>query len=159
MKKPVLLNGKGRSKSLDLTIGRIRLELWDFEKTGERAFVRLSFISHEEQSRREDEDKGAPELYVDLDAMQADSLAIALGCWEKSLDSNAPQDSDPNMCLRIGAISIVAHGRHHERGALLELRLIHENNMPVTAKLTRVEADVLGTLLGSLIGEETADTA
>ena len=159
MNKPVPLNGKGRSKSLDLVIGGIRLELWDFEKTGERDFVRLSFISHEEQSRREDEDKRTPEFFVDLDAMQADSLAIALGRWEKSLDSNAPQDSDTNMRLRIGAIFIVAHGRRHKRGPLLELRLIHESNMPITAKLTRVEADVLGTLLGSLIGEETAETA
>ena len=34
MKKPVLLNGKGRSKSLDVAIGDLKLELWDFEKQG-----------------------------------------------------------------------------------------------------------------------------
>lgn len=105
---------------------------------------------------QEDERTGSA---IDLDAMQASALAVAIDRWVQSFEWNIPDNSAPSMSLRIGALSLVFSGLGRKGAAQVQLSLPLDRNGPVTTKLTRVEADVLGTLLDSLIGEEQVEGA
>ena len=41
---------------------------------------------------------------IDLDAMQASALAIAIDRWVQSFESNIPDNGAQSMSLRIGAL-------------------------------------------------------
>ena len=158
MKKPILLNGKGRSKLLEVTIGEVKLELWDFEKPEGKPKVRL-FVMADERTDVGDQDEETTDSYMDLEAMQTDTLAMAIDRWVQSFESSMPDNSVPSMRLKIGALSLVFIGPDRKRTGHVQLTLMADGNGPVTAKLTRVETSVLGGLLNSLIHEEQPDGA
>jgi hypothetical protein len=123
MKKPILLNGKGRSKSLEVTIGEVKLELWDFEKPEGKPKVRL-FVMADERTDVGDQDEETTDSYMDLEAMQTDALAMAIDRWVQSFESSMPDNSAPSMRLRIGALSLVFTGPDPKRTGHVQLTLI-----------------------------------
>jgi hypothetical protein len=153
-KKPVLLRGKNRTKTLEATIGGVNLQLWDFETADVQPCVRLAFTSCEEANGSTKLELDGADSYIDLDATQADLLAIAIYHWAGSEKSDGPNHNVLSMRLKVGALSMVFHGRHHKQDAHLELCLSRERGTPVTATLSYVEATILGALLKSLIDEE-----
>ena len=158
-KKPVLLKTRGHSRCLEVKLGNLEVELWDFPYDKAKPYARLLF----EPDRIGDRDaaiemgKAGTRLHADLDVMEGGTISVAIEQWLLSFESRTRDSSSPSIHMRIASLSIDLYRERDGEGTRTEIVASAQNGLSGKAVLTRLETSLLGTLLESLVDDEKAD--
>jgi hypothetical protein len=158
-RKPVLLKPRGHSRCLEVTLGNLGVELWDFPNEDAQPYARLRFEADGVQASAvgHAEERDQTRLGVELDVMQAGAISVAIEQWMLSFESETRDRSIPSIQMQIGSLSITLFPETTGQKASAELTLRPDAGSRAQAVLTRLEASLLGTLLESLVEDEEAD--
>ena len=157
-KKPVLLKTRGHSRCLDVTLGNLGVELWDFPNDDAMPYARLLFevdrvpacdVNHAGGKDR-------TQLGVDLDVLQAGTLSVAIEQWMLSFESETRDESVPSLRMHIDSLTVTFFPQANGQKARAELTVWADEGTEGQATLTRLEASLLGTLLESLQEDKEA---
>lgn len=158
-RKPILLKTRGRSRCLEVTLGNLGVELWDFPNDDAMPYARLLFEVDRIQACDANHASGndRPQLGVDLDVMQAGTISVGIEQWLLSFESETKDESVPSLRMQIATLSINLFPQTNEQKARAELTVRTDGGAQGQAVLTRLEASLLGTLLESLVEDKEAD--
>jgi len=158
-KRPVLLKTKDHSRCLEVKIGNLGVELWDFPNDEAKPYARLLF----EPDRvggcdaTNGVEKDGTRLHVDLDVMEGGTISVAIEQWLLSFESETKDESVPSLHMQLAVLSITLFPQTNGQGTRAEFVVRTEEGVQCQAVLTRLEASLLGTLLESLVDDEETD--
>lgn len=95
-KKPILLKGTGQSLCLEVTIGTLGVELWDFPNEEAQPYVRLIFDRDVEEGR-----VGA----VILNWQECYALSGAIQDWLSFLESGIDEHHEPALHMEVASLT------------------------------------------------------
>ncbi|TKS59721.1 MAG: hypothetical protein EWM72_01906 [Nitrospira sp.] len=158
-KRPVLLITKGHSRCLEVKIGNLGVELWDFPNDEAKPYARLLFKPDRVGGGDATigPEKDGTRLHVDLDVMEGGTISVAIEQWLLSFESETKDESVPSLRMQLATLSITLFPQTNGQGARAEFVVRTEEGVQCQAVLTRLEASLLGTLLESLVEDEEAD--
>lgn len=159
--RPILLKGTGQSTCLEVKIGNLGVELWDFPNGEALPHARLLFEPAQVGNLGTFDEfaEGGDYLHVDLNVMQTGALSVAIEQWLLSFESETKEESVPSLHMQITSLSMDLYPKINEQAAKAEISIHTKDGLKGQAVLTRLEASLLGTLLESLIDEEKTDSS
>ena len=159
--RPILLKGTGQSICLEVKIGNLGVELWDFPDGEALPHARLLFEPAQvgDLGLIDELEEGGDHLHVDLNLMQTGALSVAIEQWLLSFESETKDESVPSLRMQITSLSMELYSQTTEQAAKAEISVHTKNGLKGQAVLTRLEASLLGTLLESLVDEEKTDSS
>lgn len=146
-KKPILLRGTGQSLCLEVKIGNLGVELWDFPNEEAQPYARL-VLDQVGEERRE----GA----VTLNWQQCFALSGAIQEWLLYLESGIEEHHEPALHMELGSFTCDFYRQSMGQGPRMICALEIESSLPRQVTLTRSEASLLGRLLFCL-GDNEAE--
>ena len=157
--RPILLKGTGQSMCLEVKIGNLGVELWDFPNEEALPHARLLFESAQvgDLGSIDEPEEGGVHLHVDLNVMQTGAMSVAIEQWLLSLESETKDESVPSLHIQLASLSMELYPQTNEQAAKAEISVRTKDGLKGRAVLTRLEASLLGTLLESLVDEEKTD--
>ena len=159
--RPILLKGTGQSMCLEVKIGNLGVELWDFPDGEALPHARLLFEPAQVGNLGAIDElaEGGDYLHVDLNVMQTGALSVAIEQWLLSFESETKEESVPSLHMQITSLSMDFYPKINEQAAKAEISVRTKDGLKGQAVLTRLEASLLGTLLESLVEEEKTDSS
>lgn len=150
---------KGHSRCLEVKLGNLGVELWDFPNEDAKPYARLLFEPDwvDGCNAINGVEKDGTRLHVDLDVMEGGTISVAIEQWLLSFESETKDESMPSLHMQLAALSINLFPQVNEQKAKAELAVRIDGGAQGQAVLTRLEASLLGTLLESLVEDKEAD--
>lgn len=135
-KKPILLKGTGQSLCLEVTIGTLGVELWDFPNEEAQPYARLIF----------DRDVGEGKEGI-LNWQECYALSGAIQDWLAFLESGIEEHREPALHMELDSVTFDFYRKGVRDGPKMVCNFESETGSSRLVVLTRSEASLLGRLL------------
>lgn len=138
-KKPVLLKNRGHSRCLEVRLGNLGLELWDFPNDEAKPYARLIFEPDQIKGwdATDQPERNADHASVDLDVIQAGTISAAVEQWLLSFESNSKDESSPSLHMQLASLSLNLYPEANGQGPKAEFGVRTEEGVEGQAALTR----------------------
>jgi hypothetical protein len=147
---PVVLKNKGPYRTFAVTIGEVRLELWDYSNVAHEPYACLILPG----------DGDVAAARVVLDQWHASGLVVAIDCWVDSLERGKKGLVEQGLTAEIATLRLRLLGRSPAGPEpRAELTVLGADGRPRTVHLTWLEASLLAEALWCIVPEEQADEA
>ncbi len=152
--RPVMLKNKGPFRSLDVKIGDVKIEIWDYCKPVADPYACLSIQTGPGTQETAEEKEGSA-IQVTLDQLHASVLAVAITAWAESLSCDLKGSPSHALTAEIESLRLRLYGPSSENGDLrAELTLTGPGNLQWIAALTYLEARLLAETLWCILPDD-----
>mgnify|MGYP001618697221 CR=1 FL=1 len=155
-KKPILLKGTGQSMCLEVKIGSLGLEIWNFPNEEAQSYARLIFEVGQDGKADGPTDEERTELAVTLDWYQAFAVSGAIQEWLLYLESDIAEYKEPALRMELASLTFDFYRHGGGQGPRMICTAETECGLSKQVILTRSEASLLGRLL-SCLGDDEVD--
>lgn len=155
--RPVMLKNKGPFRALDVKIGDIKVEIWDYCKPVAEPYACLTILNNLGTYVKTEQGEGQdmPTTQVVLDQMHASVLAQAITAWAESLSCYLKGNAAHALTAEFESMRLRLYGPSQENGDLrADLMFTGPGNAQRTATLTYLEARLLADTLGSILPDD-----
>lgn len=155
-KKPILLKGTGQSMCLEVKIGSLGLEIWNFPNEEAQSYARLIFEVDQDGKADGPTDEERTEWPVTLDWQQAFAVSGAIQEWLLYLESNIAEYKELALHMEIASLTFDFYRQDVGQAPRMVCTADTECGTSSQVILSRSEASLLGRLL-FWMGEVEAD--
>lgn len=146
-KRPILLKGTGQALCLQLRIGKLGLELWDFPNEEAHGYARLIFDRDQDGIADEQTDEERRKWTVALPWYECCTVSGAIQDWLSFLESRIEEHHEPALHMELGSLMFDFYREGVREGPKMVCNLESESGLSRQVILTRSEASFLGRLL------------
>ena len=145
--KPILLKGTGQALCLQLRIGSLGLELWDFPNEEAHGYALLIFDRDREGMVDEQTDDERRKWTVTLPWYACCAVSGAIQDWLSFLESSIEEHHEPALHMELASLTCDFYRKGVREGPKMVCNLQLECGLSRQSILTRSEASLLGRLL------------